>query len=90
MDILYVCHTVNPSYREEYRKVKKEYNEKLANFRKNIYNKQILSSDNRSRAVWDTINDIKGKNHTRDNSLHIKGDMQDLANKYNEYLCNVV
>lgn len=89
LDILFTLKQNNSKYAEFYRESKVKYNKLLSNSRKQHYAKRIQNSDNKSKSVWQIVNEIKGS--TRDKSeLQLKGECSQIANQFNDYTINSV
>lgn len=76
-------------FKEEYNKMKRLYNEKLRIRRSTNYKEKLNSSDNKSKAVWEIIQDITGKGRNGQRGFWSENNAKTLANEYNNFLANV-
>ena len=73
---------------EEYKVLKRKYNTLLQNERKSQYKNRILNSPNKSKGVWQIVNEIRGSVANGDHHLP-DGDPQVLSNNFNVFFSNV-
>lgn len=88
LDILYVLSKNNPIYTNEYNNSKKRYNLALKNSRKSLYSSQLTYSQNKSKTVWNIINEIRGCD--KSSQMQIPGNPQEIANDFNDFSINIV
>lgn len=88
LDLLYTLCNVNPAYKEEYKKVKKEYNIKLVNNRAKLYQQRINSSDDKNKCTWNIVNEIKGKPNSAVKDIKMTGKPCQIANEINNFMIN--
>lgn len=87
LDVLYVVSSVDTTFRPQYNRAKKLYEDTLARKKAEQFQNQIESSDNKAKTVWAIINNIKsGSGTPRD--IQINGDGEMVANQLNSYFLN--
>lgn len=89
LDLLLMLSNSNPNFKNMYKNQKKKYDEILIQTRKENYNKKIISSDNKNKAMWTVCNEIKG-NSKKNSDCMIPGSPDTIANDYNKYLINLI
>lgn len=87
LDILYTAYSVDKRYKIVYNETKKEYNELLIQSRSNKFHERLQNSDNKSKCVWDIVNEVKGKNNSR-KDVGIEGEPRTIAENFNSYIIN--
>lgn len=88
LDILYSMSIVDPAYKQQYNEVKRFYDQLLVVTRSRIYENKINQSENKSKCMWNIVNEIRG---TKQTSKHIKieGDVFNTVNEYNKYITTI-
>lgn len=89
LDILYVMKSCDAVYSDAYNNVRKHYSNLLRESKRKRYCDMIKSSDNKSKAVWSVVNNIKGSN-SRSSELEPGSEPQIIAENANKYLLQVV
>ena len=87
LDKLYVVKECDPNFSTIYKKVKKEYNNVLQCARKQYYKKKIDTAENKSKSVWNVVNEIRG-NHCSNNDVKLLGDPDKIVNDMASYFAN--
>ncbi|KAG5874782.1 hypothetical protein JTB14_016272 [Gonioctena quinquepunctata] len=77
-------------YKETYNQVKKEYNSKLKRSRAKNYKTKVKQSENKSKAVWEVVRDIKENKHMGQEGIQSDKDAKSVANDYNNFLISAV
>lgn len=88
LDVLYVLKNCDDKHRPLYNDVRKKYQKLLIEAKKADVVDFVEKSDNKSKAVWTVVKDLKGVKNT--NKIQIKGDPQQIANNANKFLINIV
>lgn len=90
LTILYILSTVDNRYSAMYKKQKREYNKMLTDAKARHFDNRIITSDNKCKAVWGIVNEIKGRTSKKNdnNFTTSQGNMLDIANKYNDFFKN--
>ncbi|XP_044763798.1 uncharacterized protein LOC123320515 [Coccinella septempunctata] len=83
LDILYTLKTFNQSYNEDYKKVKREYDSILRKQKCQVYKGKILTSDNKSKSLWQCVKDIKGAESRE--SIRLEGNPKQIATDFNHH-----
>lgn len=87
LDVLYVMSSVDTTFKPQYKRAKKIYEDTLAKRKAERFQKEIENSDNRTKTVWSIINNIKsGSGIPRD--IQMDGDGEMIANHFNSYFLN--
>ncbi|KAL3266384.1 hypothetical protein HHI36_010561 [Cryptolaemus montrouzieri] len=68
--------------------VKKRYDLAVSHSRKEHFNNFILKSQNKSRAVWQIVNTLDGRNSSSINTMK-QGNSNNLANEFNDYFYGI-
>lgn len=87
LNILYTMKVNDHRFREEYKKVKLEYNNILKNIEKLHNSNKIAKSENKSKCVWNIINKTRGSNVTND--IEIINNPKQKANEINCHFKNM-
>ncbi|KAL3273953.1 hypothetical protein HHI36_015376 [Cryptolaemus montrouzieri] len=82
LDILHTCKMKNAVFGEAYKLVKKEYDQLLIEERQLKYQRRIVNSDNKSKWLWSTVNEIRGTQNK--SNMKVSGDPKTLAQKFND------
>lgn len=86
LDILHTCKIYNPAFQEPYKEAKREYDLIIQEEKRQNYRKQILESDNKTKALWNTVKKIKGSTHQ---NTDITGNPKEMANEFNSYFSSI-
>jgi len=89
LDNLLVLSQKYNTYKNEYKKVKKDYDTLLAKERSDKYSDKILNSDNKIGTVWSICHEVTGKMSTS-NECNLRGDPQTIADNMNQHLINII
>lgn len=90
LDILLVLSRKNRNYQEDYKLVKKHYDNLLCASRADKYEQKIKKSDNKSKCLWSIYKDIVSEDVSTDRVTPFEGDPQEIAENCNEYLTEVI
>lgn len=89
LDILVTLSKCDIRYKETYNNVKKEYDNILKKIRAKTYENRIKNSDNKTKCMWTICNEITGRSNNNFD-IGIKGNAEEIPDKYNEYLLSVI
>lgn len=88
LDLLYVLSLNEPEYIQQYKKIKKQYDQKITERKQNYLANKIICSDNKTKTTWELIKSLTGKCSSKKQALP-SGNPKLLVEDFNTYFVNV-
>lgn len=79
----------NNIYKEQYKKIKKEYDHLLQTIRSEAYEQKIKTSENKNKCMWNICTEITGQKN-KNPDIGIRGDPEKIPDQFNEYLLSII
>lgn len=88
MEVLYVAKSCDARYTQLYNSIRRKYNHLLGRARSDQYKFRLQKSVNKTKCMWNIVNEIKGKT-TLNRNIQIDGDPKCIADDLNRYFINI-
>lgn len=89
LDDLLFLSTLDDKYKPLYKEAKREYDITLRSERVKEYDDRVNNSDNKIKCMWTICHEVTGKKH-KNTECQMKGDVNTIADDYNQYLLNTI
>lgn len=88
LDYLFILSTRTDEYKSEYRKAKIKYDVMITAERQKHFRETIQNSTNKSKTVWNIVNNTLGKQKNQVNKIKKAPDPQKLKEEFNNFFSN--